>query len=105
MLHQRFLHRIVPIITEILKKYLPVLYQDPILDDILSKGVRFVARTATSLGNVLACSVLRDVKNKTWLSCKVSMFATVLDAVYANMLSKLKLPLHTVQIIPLISIV
>lgn len=54
-------------ITSILKKYLPILYQDPLFDSILQNGVRFVARRGRNLGNILAHSALPSVTQRTWL--------------------------------------
>lgn len=57
-------------ITKIINRYLPILYQDPVLDDFLRNRVKFAARRAKSLGSILSPSVLRPDERNTWLSCK-----------------------------------
>lgn len=45
-------------IMNMMGKYLPILYQDLVLEHILYDGVRFVARNAKSLGNTVSPSAL-----------------------------------------------
>lgn len=56
-------------IINIDNRYLPILYQDSGLEDILGNGVRFSARRAKSLGIILSLSLLKSDTQTTWLEC------------------------------------
>lgn len=50
-----------PYIVHIIKMYLPVLHQYPILDSILSTGVNFVAKRGKSLASITSPTVIQPV--------------------------------------------
>lgn len=57
-------------IVTIIRRYLPTLYKDPIMDTILQDGIHCVAYRAKSLDNTLSPSNLQEHQNETWLKCK-----------------------------------
>lgn len=58
-------------VTDIVKRYLPILYQDPVLDNILNRGVQCVARKARSIGSILSPSALpTPTETNMWLRFK-----------------------------------
>lgn len=77
-------------ITNIVRKYLPILYADETMREVLSSSVKFEARKASTLGNVVSTSMFSRAfnENTTWLStvgffkcghnkCKACKFETV----------------------------
>lgn len=54
---------------KVVNRYLPILYQDRALDNILWDGVKFVARKVRSLGNIVLPSAPPSSKQTTWLTC------------------------------------
>lgn len=57
-------------VVAVMKKYLPILSQDTILDQILGQGVKFVACKAKNIGNILSPSSLDSEQKTTWLNTK-----------------------------------
>lgn len=57
-------------VSDAIKCYLPILFQDPVLDPVLKSGVQCVARKARSVGNLLCPGALLPVGTATWLKVK-----------------------------------
>lgn len=57
-------------ISNIIRKYLPILESDPMLSEILGQGCKIVAKKAPTIGNVLAPSLVQTERpvTHTWLN-------------------------------------
>lgn len=54
-------------ITQIIQKLLPILPQDPVLDSFLQTGVKYVAKKARTIGNIVSPSAFTNSPHDTWL--------------------------------------
>lgn len=57
-------------VTDIVKRYLPILYQDPAPDTFLTNGIQCVARKVKSIGCVLSPSALPPSDSNSWIKFK-----------------------------------